>query len=180
AGAGSRYGLPVRPVDEVARSEDAGNVGTGRWMVDENVAVLVEAHLPGNQFGSRVVTDRDEQCGDVESALGPGHRIAQADAGDLLVAKHDADLGVQQELDLLVGHGPLLHHLRRAQLVAPVDDVDLAGKPGEEGRLPHGRVAAADYRDVLVAEEEAVAGRTPRDSVAGQPLLVRQAELAIA
>ena len=54
-----------------------------------------------------------------------------------------------------------------------------SGELGQEGGLLDGRVAAADDDDVLLAEEEAVAGRAPGDAVAGQPLLVRQAELAV-
>ena len=50
----------------------------------------------------------------------------------------------------------------------------------QEGRLLDGGVTAADDGDVLVAEEEAVTGRTPADAVAGQRVLVGQAELAVA
>ena len=53
------------------------------------------------------------------------------------------------------------------------------GEAGEEGGLLHRRVAAADHRDVLLAEEEPVTGGTPGDAVAGQPLLAREAELAV-
>ena len=53
------------------------------------------------------------------------------------------------------------------------------GEAGEEGGLLHGGVAAADHDDVLVAEEEAVAGRAPGHAAAGELVLVRQAELAV-
>ncbi len=45
----------------------------------------------------------------------------------------------------------------------------------EDGLLERG-VAAADDGDVLLAEEEAVAGRARRHAVAEEALLVRQAE----
>jgi hypothetical protein len=61
---------------------------------------------------------------------------------------------------------------RRA--LAAVDDGHRPGELGEEGGLLDRRVAAADDGDVLVAEEEAVAGRAPRDAAAGEPLLVGQ------
>ena len=89
------------------------------------------------------------------------------------------DLGVPDELDLLVVEGALLHDLRRLERVAAVDHVDLVGEPGEERRLLHRRVAAADDRDGLLAEEEAVAGRAPREAVAREDLLLGQAELAV-
>ena len=49
--------------------------------------------------------------------------------------------------------------------------VTLLGEAGEEGGLLDRRVATADDRDVLVAEEEAVTGGTGRDAVgeAGAP-----------
>ena len=53
------------------------------------------------------------------------------------------------------------------------------GELGQERRLLDGGVAAADDHDVLVAEEEPVAGGTPGHAVAGEALLVRQAELAV-
>ena len=60
------------------------------------------------------------------------------------------------------------------------DQRHLAAEAGQEGRLLDGGVAAADDRDVLLAEEEAVAGRAPGDAVAGEPVLALDAELAVA
>ena len=53
------------------------------------------------------------------------------------------------------------------------------GEAGQERRLLHRGVAAADDRDVLVAEEEAVTGRAPGHAVAGQLVLAGEAELAV-
>ena len=69
--------------------------------------------------------------------------------------------------------------LAGAQRVAPVHDGDRLGEPGEEGGLLHRGVAAADDGDVLVAEEEAVAGGTPGHAVPGQLVLAGEAELAV-
>ena len=90
------------------------------------------------------------------------------------------DLGVPGELDLRVGEGALLHDLGGAQLAAAVDQGDLGAEAGQEGGLLDRGVATADDGDVLLAEEEAVAGRAPADAVAGEPVLVGQAELAVA
>ena len=87
---------------------------------------------------------------------------------DLVLAEDVDDLAVPEEADLLVGERALLHDLRGAQRVAAVHDRHRPGEAGEEGGLLHRRVAAADHDDVLVAEEEAVTGRTPRDAVAGR------------
>ena len=53
---------------------------------------------------------------------------------------------------------------------------DVGGEAGQEDRFLHRRVAAADDRDRLAAEEVAVAGRAGRDAVADQRALRRQAE----
>jgi hypothetical protein len=60
-----------------------------------------------------------------------------------------------------------------------VDHRDARGEPAEERRLLQRGVAAADDRDVLVAEEEAVAGGAPGHAVAGQPLLAGHVELPV-
>ena len=60
-----------------------------------------------------------------------------------------------------------------------MNESDLGCETGEEGRLLESGVATADDSDVLVAEEEAVTGSAPADSVTGELLLIGQAELAI-
>ena len=114
------------------------------------------------------------------SRSSPVVRVAQPEPGDLVVAEHVGDLAVPGEGDLVVGEGAVGHDLAGAQLVAAVHDGDRVGELGEEGGLLDGGVAAADDGDVLVAEEEAVAGGAPRDAAAGEPLLVLEAELAVA
>jgi len=72
--------------------------------------------------------------------------------------------------------GAVLHDLRGAQRLAPVDDDHLATEPREIERLLQGRVAAAHDHDVPVLEEEAVARRARRDAVADEQRLRRQPE----
>ena len=57
-----------------------------------------------------------------------------------------------------------------------MDEGDLVGELGEEHRLLDGGVAAADDGDVVVPEEEAVAGGAGRDAVAEQLAPRREAE----
>ena len=85
---------------------------------------------------------------------------------------------VPHELDLRVRERAVLHDLRRAQLVAAVHDGDGRRELREEQRLFERGVAAADDRDRLLAEEEAVARRARRHAVAEQSLLVREPEHA--
>jgi hypothetical protein len=70
-----------------------------------------------------------------------------------------SDDAVPDERDLRMRERAVLHDLRRAQCVAPVNDLDLAAQARQVERLLERGVAAADDRDVLVLEEEAIAGR---------------------
>ena len=54
--------------------------------------------------------------------------------------------------------------------------IDLGREAGEEGRLLHRGVAAADHDHFLVLEECAVAGRACADAIAHQPLFGFDAE----
>jgi hypothetical protein len=89
----------------------------------------------------------------------------------------DLDDGVvPEELDLGVGERTVLHDLRGAQLVAAVHDRDLLGELGQERRFLDRRVATPDDGDVLAAEEEPVARRARRQTVADEALLVLEPE----
>jgi hypothetical protein len=70
-----------------------------------------------------------------------------------------------------VGDGALQHDARGAEVLAAVDEGDLGGEAGEEERLFHGGVAAADDGDLLAGGEEAVAGGAGADAVADERLL---------
>ena len=69
-----------------------------------------------------------------------------------------------------------LQNLLGAERVAAVDEGDPAGVVGEVERLLHGGVAAADHRDLLAAEEEAIAGGTGRNAEAHEALLAFEAQ----
>src|SRR5688500_19542551 len=59
---------------------------------------------------------------------------------------HDALPIFPHELDLGIGERLVLHDLRRAQRVAPVDEDHLRGKACEIGGLLQRRIAAAEDR----------------------------------
>ncbi|MNN32443.1 hypothetical protein D3C81_1461650 [compost metagenome] len=76
---------------------------------------------------------------------------------------------VPDRLDLAggdLGEQLVLHDLFRAQGVATVHQVDLAGDVGQVQRFFHGGVAAADHDHVLVLVEETVAGGAGRHAAA--------------
>ena len=101
-----------------------------------------------------------------------------ADLGDLaVVARHELERHVRRhELDVVLAASPLLHDLRRAELVAPVDDLQVLGELRDEDRVLHRRVAAADHGDVLVLEEGAVADSAGGDAAAAELHLAGDAE----
>ena len=125
------------------------------------------------------MADRDEHAGGGVLARLAGDGVAQRDAGDLVLAVDGDDLAVPRELDLRVVRGAVGHDLGGAQVVAAVHEGDALAEPGQERGLLDGGVAAADHDDLLVAEEEPVAGGAPRDAAAGHALLVVEAELAV-
>ena len=86
-----------------------------------------------------------------------------------------ADGGVPDRLDLRIRQRAVGHDFRGPQLVAAVDQIDLAGETGEEIRLLAGAVAAADHADRHVAVKRAVAGGAGGQAVADEFLLARQA-----
>ena len=96
----------------------------------------------------------------------------------VVVAEHLVDGRVREELDLVVRAGAVEHDLRRAELVAPVDQRDLRAEARQEQRLLHRGVAAADDDDRHVAEERAVAGRAGGDAAPLEALLGLEPEPA--
>ena len=65
-----------------------------------------------------------------------------------------------------MGRGALHHDAAGAEAVGAIDERDLGGEAGEEDRLFHGGVAAADDGDLLAGGEEAVACGAGADAVA--------------
>ena len=95
-----------------------------------------------------------------------------------LVALDLHDLRVGQELDLRVVAGALLHDLGRTELVTTVNDGDGLAELREEVGLLHRGIAAADHRDLLVLEEEAIAGRTGGHAAAQHLLFTGNVQVA--
>src|SRR3990172_2383608 len=65
----------------------------------------------------------------------------------------------------------LLHDLGGPELVTPVDDGDLCGKPGKEGGLLHRSIPSPHNHDLFSLKEKTVTGSTPGDTAPHQPLL---------
>src|SRR5580704_3109360 len=179
AGARGRHGLPVDAIDHVARREHAIDRRPRRGMIDLDVALSVGGKLTDNELTARIVADGHEHAGDLESALLASLEVAQPQARHPILAQHLRDLAVPGELNLGIAGGTVLHDLGSPQSIAAMHDRHAAGEPGEERGLFHRRVAAANDRDVLLAEEESVARGAPGHAMTGQSLLTGYAELSI-
>ena len=117
-----------------------------------------------------VVADGDEHAVDGQRLALAALRIADDKGADFALAgvANLFHLGVPLEGDLRVGERLVLHDLRRPQRVAAMHHGHVRRELGQEDRLLHRRVAAADHRDWLAAEEEPVAGRAGGDAVTDQ------------
>jgi hypothetical protein len=103
AGAGRGDGLPVVVVDEVAAREDAGQVGVRGGVPHEHVPVVVEVDLTGQQLRARVVADGDEQPGDLQRPGLAADGVAQRERLQPVLPVDLGDLGVPDDLELVVG-----------------------------------------------------------------------------
>ena len=142
-------------------------------VVRDEIAVRVHLELAAEQRRVRVVADRDEHSRDRHFLALAGRRVPDDHRGDFALAGilDLVDLGVEQPLDLRVCARLVLHDFRRAQRVAAMHEGHLARELGEEHRFFHRRIAAADDRDLVAAEEVPVARRARRDAVAHQLFL---------
>ncbi len=99
-----------------------------------------------------------------------GGHLARGGVQDVLHHRipHEGDLGVLERA--------LLHDLGAAQGIAAMHEVHLAPQPGQVERLLERGVPAPHHHDVLVLEEEAVAGGAGGHPAAHQLRLVGQTQ----
>ena len=83
-----------------------------------------------------------------------------------------------EELNFLVLLGAIEHDLGSTELIAAMNQRHLGGEAGEEDRLFHGGVAAANHGNLLAGKKEAVAGRAGRNAVSDQCLFAGQSQPA--
>src|SRR4029450_8699913 len=110
----------------------------------------------------------DEQAGHWQLTLLTRDDVLQGDAGQSLVAMNLGNHRIPGELDLGILERSGRHYLTGPQLITAVHNGHGLGESRQEGRLLNCRVATADHGNVLVTEEKAVTGGTPRHAVPGQ------------
>ena len=86
AGAGCGDRLTVDRVDEVTGSEDSFDIRQRSASIDLEVAIGAQFELIGEELGSRIRSDSDEQTGDIEQRLLTGDDVAHRDAGQSVIA----------------------------------------------------------------------------------------------
>ena len=127
------------------------------------------------------VADRDEHAGQFHVRGLPGLDALHAHSGHPgIVAQHFLEHVVPHDGDLAGGlavENALLQNLLGAQFVAAVHQDDLVGNIRQVQGLLDGRVAAADHGHFAAPVEEAVAGRTGRNTAALVGLLGGQAQV---
>uniref|UniRef100_E6Q0D3 Uncharacterized protein n=1 Tax=mine drainage metagenome TaxID=410659 RepID=E6Q0D3_9ZZZZ len=172
-------GLAIASVLHVAACKDAGDTRE-HVVAGLDVAVLVEIDLAVKHFGVGFVADAEEETRNGQLAFFVGVGVAQGERADRFFfdAQHVFDDGVGADFNFGVSHGASEHDLAGAEAVATMEQVNLRGKAGEKERLFHGRVAAADDSDFLVAEEESVAGGATGDAVPDERLFIGKTEPA--
>src|SRR2546423_2629360 len=133
-------------------------------IVSLQVAVRVHVELSLKHLGIGLVTNTEEQRAGWEIPDFARLQIAQLQAGDLLFVDvvHIFDHGVQQELDLVVLLRAVQHDFRRSKAIAAMNDGHLRREAGEEKRLFHRGVSAADDNNFFSRKEESIAGRAGR------------------
>src|SRR4051794_8587401 len=172
---GSGHGLAIAMVMDVARDEDTLDLRCG-LAAHLEIAHRVHVEPAPEDLRVRSIADRDEHAVEGQLARLARARVAQSHTLDLVLAEDFLDLDVRADVDLLIGLGPVEHDLRRPERVPPMQEMNLRGEPGEEERLLQRGVATADDGDLLIAEEEAIAGRAGRNAAAAEALLARESQ----
>ena len=127
------------------------------------------------------MADGDEDTLDSNLRQSIGLDVTHPNAGDAQRVLSAQDLiqdAVPYGFDLVVLEKAVLEDFFRAQLVAAVHQIHMAGEIGQKQGFLDRRVAAADDGHRFFAEEKSVAGGAGRDPETGEFLLAVQAQPA--
>jgi hypothetical protein len=155
--------------------QHAGQLGAHR-RVGANAAVLVELEEVGEQLGVRLQADVDEDAAELEVRRVARCRVANAYAGNGVLAEDLLDRGVVADRDLRVLERSVAIGRLGGERVTAVDDDDLGHRFGQGERLLQRRVAPADHADDAVAHERRIAAGALADAATLQARLALDAE----
>ena len=161
----SGHRLAIDWVSHITSGKDAFNIRVRAWRVHVEIAHIVHVELVLKNISVRLMPNSTEVPSDLFNAGLSGLAVTETNAGDAItVSEYLFNDRVPDELDLLILHRPLLHDLARTKRVAAMDYVDTRGELSEEVSFLHRGVSSANHHQLLVAEEETVAGRTGADA----------------
>src|SRR6266511_3165354 len=164
--------LRARVTDRVDAGDARAHVLVGDEVV---VRVVVDVLLLEEEATDRLEADEDEHPLD-GNTLGLPIPL-DLDPLNLAVPPDALHDGRRHRLDLVHAEETVAEDRLRAELVAPVDDVQLLREAREEEALLERRVAAADDGQVHALEERAIADGAVGDTLAVELLLARHLEL---
>src|ERR1035441_500243 len=158
-----RNRLPVAPVLYVSARIHARNhlPVVRRQHVAQclDVAVLIQVHLSDQHLCIRHVPNAQKQPLDRQLIRHARLHILELEPLHILLfhAQHLFHHRVGAQFDIRMRDRAVKHDLRSAELFAPVQQRDLAGKAGQEQRFFHCRVPSAHDCNILVTEEGSIA-----------------------
>src|SRR6185437_12902845 len=171
--------LPVDAILHISRVEHAVNI-RARASGREQIAIRIEIELPLENLRIRTMTDRNKETIDIAHRRLARREILQANAADdvLFHVENLFNYGVHKKFDFRIRLRTLQHDLRSTKGIVAMHKRDVAAKAREKIRFFHGRIAAADHHDLLVAIEKSVTSRARAYAMANQLLFRRQIEPA--
>src|SRR5215831_9611087 len=168
---GGRDRLSVDVILDVARGEDPRNTGPASF-TRENVAIVIHLNQPLENLSIGNMSNRHKNAIAFEIGDFTVLQVFELDPFDILGFNVIDVLngGVPHEVDFGVFEGAFLHDLGSSQLVPAVNDRDIIGILGQEGRSLNRRISASHHDDLFAFEEVTVAGCTGRYPVSDKLL----------
>ena len=138
------------------------------------ISNVVHVQLSLEQIRVRLVTDRHKHARAIKDRLLTRLQIAKTNTSHTILRRAENLLNrrIPDKLDLLVFERLLLHDLRRAQLVATMNDVNFSGVARQKSGLFHRRIATANHHQSPVSKrgQRTIARRTRRNAVASKTI----------
>src|SRR5664279_3114996 len=175
----SAYRLPIMTVGHIAANKHPRRPAAHK-SVGYEITIAVAVKLLTHKLSVWRMPDAQKHGADRKVPLLASLQVAQPKSGDFLFARVEDVIhhGVSEKHDLLVFARALKHDLRGPELAATMNQGDLGREAGEEQRLFHSRVAAADDGYLLAGKKETVARSAGGNTVADERLLVGKAQPA--
>src|SRR5579875_4209248 len=167
--------LAIAVVGDITGGKDTGNI-RHCILSGNNISLFIHIDEALEQRGIRLVSNCQEQSLRWQDIFLAILHIAQSHPIHGIIAQDLNHLCIPDKADFWILEGAILHNFAGAQAIASMYNRDMAGVTGQESRLFQRRIATADDDHILVAEEEAIAGRAGADAASLQARLARQTQ----